>query len=191
MSFQKLIDLVKKLSNNYTTIISREILYEYKELNWGNNGIGDRWANKKFNYTLIYYTKKIKTYSENINDTIDEITLNNFIKTYKSSNKGIIGIFVHSLKLNKIIHPISKNILLKIKSQNCVSCGSSNDIICDHKNDFYNNKRVLKIQTQKLSDFQPLCNHCNLLKRQINKNEKNINKLFSAKEMQKISNLSF
>lgn len=104
MSFQKLIDLVKKLSNNYTTIISREILYEYKELNWGNNGIGDRWANKKFNYTLIYHTKKIKTYSENINDTIDEITLNNFIKTYKSSNKGIIGIFVHSLKLNKIIH---------------------------------------------------------------------------------------
>lgn len=44
---------------------------------------------------------------------------------------------------------------------------------------------VLDINTQILDDFQCLCNHCNLLKRQICKDEKKNNKLYSAKDIPK------
>jgi len=47
-----------------------------------------------------------------------------------------------------------------------VVCGSTSSIIIDHKNDLYNDPRVLNSQTQTVDDFQPLCNHCNLQKRQ-------------------------
>lgn len=191
MTENSLEDLVKKLSSNFTKIISRKKLSKYKELDWGNNGIGDRWAKKKFNYTLIYHNKKIKTYSENLDDTVNDELLNDFISKCNSDCKGVIGIFVHSLKSHIIKRPISKKIEIEIKKQHCVSCGSTSDIICDHKNDFYNDDDVLNITTQKISDFQPLCNHCNLLKRQINKDEKKNNKLFSAKNLQKYNILPF
>jgi len=70
--------LVMTLSNNFTEIISRDIVKNYEELNWGDNGIGDRWANKKFNYTVIYSTG-YKTYSE-CDVTIDSDKINDFLK---------------------------------------------------------------------------------------------------------------
>jgi hypothetical protein len=184
-------ELVKKLSSDFTKIISRDTIKDYNELDWGNNGIGDRWAKKKFNYTLIYHNKKTKTYSESIDDTIDEKLLTKFISKCNSDCKGVMGIFVHSLKSTIVQRPISKNIDIKIKKQKCVSCGSSSDIICDHKNDLYNDEDVLNTKTQSISDFQPLCNHCNLLKRQIHKDEKKNNKLFSAKNLQKYDIIPF
>ena len=39
-------DIVNELSNNFTKIILRNDLRKYEELNWGDNGIGDRWAKK-------------------------------------------------------------------------------------------------------------------------------------------------
>jgi hypothetical protein len=38
-------------------------------------------------------------------------------------------------------------------------------VVIDHKNDLYNDPRVHNIKTQLVSDFQPLCNACNLKKR--------------------------
>jgi hypothetical protein len=49
----------------------------------------------------------------------------------------------------------------------CVCCGSKSDLVIDHKNDLYNDPNVLNLETQKFSDFQCLCNHCNLQKRQV------------------------
>lgn len=49
----------------------------------------------------------------------------------------------------------------------CVCCGCKSDLIIDHKNDLYNDPNVLDINKQKMSDFQCLCNHCNLQKRQV------------------------
>jgi len=69
---------------------------------------------------------------------------------------------------------------VKIKKRQCVVCGTTCNIICDHKNDFYNDARVLNQKTQVLDDFQPLCEHCNLQKRQIVKQEKNSKKLYGA-----------
>jgi hypothetical protein len=176
-------ELVKNLSNNFTEIINRDILRKYQKLDWGDNGIGDRWAKKKFNYTVVT-NDKIKTYSENDDDEIDNEILNKY-RLENTKMKGIIGIFVHSKRLNIVKRPIKKEIGIAIKKKSCVSCGSRSEIICDHKNDIYNDEDVLNTKTQVESDFQPLCNHCNLQKRQIFKDETKNNKIYSAKNLEK------
>ena len=90
-------------------------------------------------------------------------------------NNGIVGIFVIS-KIdinNKLINnrQIRRDIIEYYRKISCVICGSNTDLVCDHKNDLYNDMRVLNTKTQRLDDFQSLCNHCNLQKRQICKNE--------------------
>lgn len=176
-------DLIIKATDNFTKILStKEIKEKYKELYWGGNGVGDRWAKKKFNYSVIYSKKRPTLYSENENDKIPTEILKHFLENNKGV--GIIGIFVHSKRINKQQRPINKNIHKKIISLSCVVCGTTNTI-CDHKNDLYNDKRVLSLKTQLISDFQPLCNHCNLQKRQISKKEEETNKLFLAKNIER------
>ena len=176
-------ELVINATNNFTKILSTyEIKNNYKELYWGGNGIGNRWANKKYNYSVIFSKKQPSLYSENDDDKIPTDLLNNFLKINKGS--GIIGIFVHSKRTNNQKRQINKNIHKKITSLSCVICGTS-ETICDHKNDLYNDNRVLDIKTQLINDFQPLCNHCNLQKRQILKTEKQTEKIYSAKNIQR------
>ena len=153
-------DLILELSANYSQIISRDELRKHKKLNWGNYGIGDRWANKKYNYSVIT-CKTQKLYSENIDDVINDDILQIFLNKQKYPS-GIIGIFVHSKRTFVINRPISPLISKQIKKHNCVVCGSTSNIICDHKNDMYNDKFVLILNTQQIEDFQSLCNHCNL-----------------------------
>ena len=47
----------------------------------------------------------------------------------------------------------------------------------------YNDKLVLHTKTQVISDFQPLCTHCNLQKRQIFIEECKNKKLYQAKNI--------
>jgi len=65
--------------------------------------------------------------------------------------------------------PINKEIIIHYRKIKCVVCGSGSNLVVDHKNDLYNDPRVLSADTQTLDDFQSLCNHCNLQKRQIAK----------------------
>lgn len=179
-------ELVIRATDNLTKILStNEIKEKYMELYWGGNGVGDRWANKKFNYSVIYSkeSKKQPTlYSDNYDDKIPVDILNEFLQIHKGI--GIIGIFVHSKRVNNQKRPIRKSIHKEITSLSCVVCGTQNTI-CDHKNDLYNDVRVLNLETQLISDFQPLCNHCNLQKRQICKIEKQTNNIYSAKNIQR------
>lgn len=175
--------MVIDATNNFTEILSTTIIKEkYKDLYWGGNGLGDRWANKKFNYSVIYKNKNPILYSENDNDKIPEDKLKDFLN--KNNGIGIIGIYVHSKRLNYINRTIRKDIQKEITKLSCVICGKK-ETICDHKNDLYNDSRVLDINKQLLEDFQPLCNHCNLQKRQIAKEEKLNMKLYSAKNIQR------
>jgi hypothetical protein len=175
-------DLVIEVSDNFKKIISTsEIKEKYRGLYWGGNGIGDRWANKKFNYTVIY-SKKTRLYSENNEDVIPTELLEEFL--VNNNGSGIIGVFVHSKRLNIQKRPIDKKIHKEITSNSCVVCGT-NETICDHKNDLYNDERVLIIKTQTVDDFQPLCNHCNLQKRQICRLEQENKKIYSAKNIQR------
>jgi len=172
--------LATSLTNNFTKIISIDEIINSKILYWGGNGVGDRWCNKIFNYSVIYSNKTIKTYSENDNEILPNI---NIIKSDKINKKNIIGIFIHSKRLNKNKRPIQLKIKRIINNMSCVVCGSNTDIVCDHKNDLYNDFRVLDINTQTINDFQPLCNHCNLVKRTICKKEIDNNKIYSAKNI--------
>lgn len=173
-------ELVRRLTNHFTRIVPTKELKEHPALYWGGNGLGDRWAKKKFNYSVIYFNKEPKLYSENEDDTIPAKILNHFLQI--NNGTGIIGIFVHSPRINKVQRPINTTIRKQIISLSCVVCGTS-DTVCDHKNDLYNDERVLCLETQLFSDFQPLCNHCNLQKRQICKSEEQNKKLFSAKNI--------
>jgi len=183
-------ELVKQATNNFTKILStKDIKDKYnKELYWGGNGVGDRWANKKFNYSVIYSKKQPSLYSENDDDKIPSDILNTFVEINKGS--GIIGIYVHSIRTNNQKRPISKKIQKSITSLSCVICGTQTTI-CDHKNDLYNDMRVLSIDTQLINDFQPLCNHCNLQKRQICKTEDITNKIYSAKNITRYTIYNF
>ena len=72
---------------------------------------------------------------------------------------------------NDIKRPIGTKIKKYFSSKNikCVNCGTTNNIIPDHKNDLYNDLKVLDIKTQTIDDFQALCRNCNKLKGSINK----------------------
>ena len=173
------------LSNNMQSIISYHQM-EKEGLGWGNNGMGDRLFGKNVNYTLIYHSGKINCYSENDDDTIPILLFEEFLKTMnveRSLNRisnsqkkvqgemkikvnGTMGIFIHSIRYEKIVRPIRKDIRKEIKNLPCVRCGGTSNIIVDHKNDLYNDERVLSSKTQVIDDFQPLCNSCNLRKRQ-------------------------
>ena len=42
-------ELVMRATDNFTKILStNEIKNKYPKLYWGGNGVGDRWANKKY-----------------------------------------------------------------------------------------------------------------------------------------------
>lgn len=186
--------LVIEATSNFTRIISKELIRNnYKKLDWGDNGLGDRWANKKFNYTVIRSNIKNPTtlYSENDIEEIPPNILNDFLKDkHTHKGPGIIGIFVHSKRTNVPKRPISKFIHKEITSFPCVVCGTRKTV-CDHKNDLYNDPRVLNSKTQLLTDFQPLCNHCNLQKRQVAKTEENTNRLYSAKNIKMLETYPF
>lgn len=76
--------------------------------------------------------------------------------------------------------PIRDDIHKIIKSNPCVVCGSKSDLVTDHKNDLYNDIRVLTKETQIVDDFQCLCNGCNLRKGQISKQTKIEKKRYGA-----------
>lgn len=75
---------------------------------------------------------------------------------------------------------IRKDIRDAICKLACVVCGCTTNIECDHKNDLYNDPRVMNPSTQVMDDFQPLCKHCNDQKRQVVKKTKELGKRYGA-----------
>lgn len=83
--------------------------------------------------------------------------------------------------------PIRKDIRVHHMKWGCVVCGSKSDLVCDHKNDLYNDPRVLNLETQTLDDFQCLCNHCNLQKRQVAKETRASGKRYGATNIKQMA----
>jgi 5-methylcytosine-specific restriction endonuclease McrA len=81
---------------------------------------------------------------------------------------------------------IRKNIKDYHYKKGCVVCGCFSNLVIDHKNDLYNDKRVLNTKTQKLSDFQCLCTHCNLQKRQVCKRTKKLGLRYGATNIESL-----
>lgn len=118
-----------------------EFVGKYQRLKFGNGG---HWIRKSSCLGKMYNIEKRKK-----GNKILEIRIN--------------GKNVNSCK-NR---PIGKKIRLQLKGRVCVSCGTSTETEIDHKNGRYNDEKVLNVKTQEVSDFQVLCRHCNLRKREI------------------------
>ena len=145
--------------NGVSVWVLKEEISQIKLLNWGNNGIARHGV--FFNDNRYIWEKSPKT------GKIEKLRTNGY-------NQDLI---------NNLSRPIRKDIEKYHKKFGCVVCGSHSDLITDHKNDLYNDSRVLNIKTQKIDDFQCLCNHCNLQKRQVAKKTIETKKRYSAKNI--------
>ena len=109
-------------------------------------------------------------------------------KNNKSRGK-VISIQAIGINKNKEeTHPINKEIRKKFNEihKNCLNCGTHRNLVIDHKNDLYNEKRVLNIENQKSEDFQRLCDKCNNdLKHSVHEKEIKSGKLHKAKDIGK------
>ncbi len=134
---------------------TKEEIQKTPELNWGNNGHGRHG---------VYFGDNRYAWETQKGRGITHMRTNGFnLEMLKSGNR-----------------PIRQDIENYHKSTGCVVCGSKSDLTTDHKNDLYNDPRVLDARTQTRDDFQCLCRHCNLLKRQICKKTKETGKRYGA-----------
>jgi len=194
-----IVEMVKRLTSNYTQIIPRDILRqeEFKRLDWGDNGIGNRWGRQKFNYAMLMSNRKLNLYSEYAEDTCEHpilktIRLPFYSSIGQSKTPSIVGIFVFSEKDTRMSsRTIADKIRTHFTGACCVACGSSCSVVIDHKNDLYNDTRALHTASQRISDFQPLCNHCNLQKKAICMKEKKSKRLYSAKQIPRLNQSLF
>lgn len=174
MSYLSDIKQILNCNDSYNTDIIPRQHFQGTILNWGNNGIGSRFARKKLNYGVLYKNKKVKIYSEYITDIIDEKEIETFFIYNILPRVGIVGIKVFGLRKQKLpsryISPTIRNGFI---DKRCVVCGTSNDIVIDHKDGLY----IEEILSTK--DFQVLCNHCNLVKRERYKLMKETNNIDS------------
>lgn len=93
-----------------------------------------------------------------------------FKKKHKQAGKGSIGIYVVSLKeevdasATGHARPIAPRISQEILTRCCAHCWTRHEIVTDHKLDWCE-PRVLCEESQQMTDFQALCNRCNMLKK--------------------------
>ena len=122
--------------------VSRDTISANHILNWGSNGVARHGV--YFGDNRYIWEKAGKRRIE-------------WLRTTGFSDNHLYG----------ASRPIRKDIHAHHKSTGCVVCGSNSSLVTDHKNDLYNDIKVLSLETQTLDDFQCLCNHCNLQKRQV------------------------
>ena len=141
---QKIVDSIfKPDTEGVSEWITREKITK-SELSWGNNGNGRHG---------VYFGDNRYIWEKEGKRKITRLRTNGF-------NRDV---------LCGASRPIRKDIEKHHKNIGCVVCGSKSDLVTDHKNDLYNDPRVLNRRSQMIDDFQCLCNHCNLQKRQVSK----------------------
>ena len=143
---QKDIDqLFKPNDNGISEWVKKKDIEKINTLKWGSNGV--------FRHGIFKNDNRYLWEKFPIKGKIEKIRTAGFNDDY----------------LNGHTRPIRDDISKYHKKNGCVVCGSMSDLVADHKNDLYNDPRVLDTKTQTIDDFQCLCNHCNLQKRQIAK----------------------
>ncbi len=172
--YKKFIEIITKSANlpsDYINILEPE----FSEFST-NNGEGwrrfDGDFGKKYKVITVAINKQFRiSYQdydiEEFNQITAEVEKLDFSKPkhIKSSNT-VKYIKVVGEKMKCIItRAIRADIREHFKNDRCVVCGAS-DTEIDHKNGLYDDTRVLTLKTQKITDFQVLCKHCNDIKRQ-------------------------
>lgn len=178
---------VKRLTNDFQDILDKNDAINLGIFKQSGNGSGDRQQICKIFYTTYIYNGKTlpRTYP-NYYIPSDLDLFKDKIDNFKNKcsyikGTGIIGFIIHQLNTDKNNNrPIRDDIKKHYQQIPCVVCNSKSNLICDHKNDLYNDPRVLNSKTQTLDDFQSLCNSCNLRKRAISNQTILENKRFGA-----------
>jgi len=163
---EKVESLFKPNSEGYSDFVSREEI-EKSELKFTLNGNcrnGAYFGVKKYNWDVK-----------------------------RGKGRKVIALKLNGLNDNKIngsLHPIGNHINKYFKENmfedGCVNCGTHSDLCIDHKNDLYNDEKVLNINTQQVYDFQYLCNHCNIVKREVCQKTKKTGKRYGATNIKKL-----
>ena len=154
----------------------RRVLPITKAKEWGlhsgpGNGSGPRKKiSKLFDHFTIYAENKDCTFvgssSKYLEPTKEQLEIIEDYKKTLSNQSGTCGFLIVGLNSRgKDSRPIREDIKSYYKKRPCVRCGSFKQLHRDHKNDLYNDPRVLNRNTQTIDDFQSLCNGCNLIKR--------------------------
>jgi hypothetical protein len=174
-TYIELFKTLGKFANGETRIVCvDEFTNKFACLKLGNGGSWCRFDSRfGKDYKVITYSKNGK-YRFSWDTTEDEeknqkTIFEEYLSKHNYKNlkgRSILLIKICGIQNKKNIRPISKNIRKHFKNKPCVVCGNNNDLIIDHKNGLYNDERVLNTKTQTIEDFQVLCNHCNLQKRQ-------------------------
>ena len=135
----------------------------------------DGWLGKR--YLFIRYSKSLdlKKCSNALrgvglsSELRDTIIRTHASLTFEKSGTTVefIQFFGVATKYEDTKAPIRVDIRRTICAMPCANCGTQVDIQCDHKNDLYNDPRVKSLDTQTIDDFQPLCRHCNSVKREV------------------------
>tara|TARA_B110000971_G_scaffold177757_1_gene183504 strand:- start:400 stop:1140 length:741 start_codon:yes stop_codon:yes gene_type:complete len=169
---------IKQLTNDYNSILPIEKAMELGLHPGPGNGSGDRTKmSQDFIHVVLYGNNREpmiypKSYDEIIDRDEDQKRMIEEYKQKRIDNslrmgKGVIGfIILGDNDKESTKRPIREDIKKHYRCLPCLTCGTRKTI-CDHKNDLYNDPRVLDKKTQTLDDFQPLCNNCNLRKRAV------------------------
>lgn len=153
----------------YCYFSKKEVRFSWNVDNISEN-LEDKWCNLREKYK-IYIIYKLFTQTA--------LTRKN------KDNKSIGGVKYLQFYGKKPIIPVKdqgirEDIRRTICSQPCCVCFRIDSIECDHKNDLKNDPRVLDKSTQTLDDFQPLCKHCNMLKKSASQARNKTNKRIGA-----------
>ena len=164
MRFQQVLSVFKPDVQGVSEWLTREELQQAGVLSHKTNGL--------FRHGVAFGRPEFKWLKEPQRGPIKKIRIDGY------SNNG-----------KEMGRPIRKDIREELLSKypRCIVCGCSNSLIIDHKNDLYNDPRVLNSETQVKDDFQVLCNHCNLQKRQVSKVTKEIGKRIGATAIPSLS----
>jgi 5-methylcytosine-specific restriction endonuclease McrA len=141
-----------------------------KGLSFGNGGSWCRFDStfaKQYKFVTRKSNGKLRYSWDDISEEEKKQIERDFstIPITKGNTISHIKVYSRKIDYNSFQRGIRSDIKAYYKDKRCVKCGNS-DTEIDHKNGLYNDPRVLKLETQLLSDFQALCRHCNQQKRQ-------------------------
>lgn len=153
----------------YCYFSKKEVRFSWNVDNISEN-LEDKWCNLREKYKIYMIYKLFRQTA---------LTRKN------KDNKSIGGVKYLQFYGKKPIIPVKdqgirEDIRRTICSQPCCVCFRTDSIECDHKNDLKNDPRVLDKSTQILDDFQPLCKHCNMLKKSASQARNKTNKRIGA-----------
>ena len=147
-------------TSNYPDLTSTHLVEIFKYLlPRDENGVSD-WIEREFLKTIsLKFDNQTMGWRHTLKDMGYNIeVIKDGVKVVKYRFNGM----TNKVDWKQRIRP---DIWREIIKHRCVSCGTSTKIECDHKDGRKNDPLVGNTKTQLFSHFQPMCEHCNKVKK--------------------------